>query len=635
MTISHSRVCFSILVLSGIAATCSLASCSHSPPTNAKVETAQDQDRRNADEQLLAIADRHAGIILKDAPEWASQLGVSATYGGEGFRARLSKFDPEALANTVKAQQLMISELRMIDREALSDRTKITFDVMLNAYELAEAQNRFGSGLPSVLSANAPYAVDQLFGPHISLPRLFTAQTPVRSIKDAENWLSRLAEVDRVLNELVLVTQRDAAQGVVPPHFALEAVAQSARSIASIRAADHPIATSFRARLSDIDGLSDAAKLELYERAITILETEVYPAFLRFGAEIELLIPKAGRDAGLWRLPRGAEMYRIALEAWGANGLTPEEIHQIGLDDVERIHGDMNMLLQDVGYRQGSVGERMAQLFKDPRYLIPNTDEAKADLVAKLQQDADSVLEIADEWFLTIPNYDVEVRRIPVHEQDVSSGGYYTPPPLDGSRPGIFWVNMKDSADIPVYTLKSLVFHEAVPGHHFQAGMALSVTDQPLIQNMMWFGDYGEGWALYTEELALEMGLYEGDPLGNLGRLRMELYRAARLVVDTGLHHKRWSRDTAIDYMVDVTGESRESIAREVERYAVWPGQAASYKLGMIQFQRLRLRAEDQLGEGFDLREFHDVVLRDGSMPMAVLEGQVDAWIASKQSESR
>ncbi|MEO1041404.1 MAG: DUF885 domain-containing protein [Pseudomonadota bacterium] len=608
-----------------------LPSCSLSTSTDQISLQTQSGISGQSDQQLRKLAEEHARLILRDSPEWASQMGVSAEYGGEGFHGKLSQFDPESLDDIYKDQQAMLRQLRAINRSELSDQSKITFDVMLNAYELAAAQNQFQTGLPSVLSANPPYAVDQLFGPHISLPRLFTAQIPVRSVDDAENWLSRLAEVDRVLGEIADVAERDAARGIVPPAFALEAVSQSSRDITSSQVQDHPITTSFRSKLESIEDVDETVKTDFYDRAIAIMESEVYPAFQRFERRIDALIPQAGQDAGIWCLPRGNDMYRVALESWGANGLTPREIHSIGLRDVARIHGEMDVILRDVGYTEGSVGERMSLLFKDPRYLIPNTDEAKAELVAKLQRDAESVLDIADDWFLTIPDYEIEVRRIPVHEQDVSSGGYYTPPPLDGSRPGVFWVNMKDSADIPVYTLKSLVFHEAVPGHHFQAGMALSVTDQPLLQNMMWFGDYGEGWALYTEELALEMGLYEGDPLGNLGRLRMELYRSVRLVVDTGLHHKRWSREKAIDYMVDVTGESEESIAREVERYAVWPGQAASYKLGMIQFQRLRARAERELGDSFDLREFHDVVLRDGSMPMTVLSGRVEAWIEAEK----
>ncbi len=358
-----------------------------------------------------------------------------------------------------------------------------------------------------------------------------------------------------------------------------------------------------------------------------LLGEEVFPAYLRLAEAAERLVPAAGTDAGLWRLPQGGRMYQVALDAWGANGLNAEQIHDIGLADVARIHAEMGRLLSNLGLRHGTVGARMNQLSKDPQYLIADTDQAKAALIASLQSDLDHVLQVSNGWFKDIPDYAVEIRRIPEHEQDSASGGYYTPPPLDGSQPGIFWINLRSAADVPVYTLKSLMYHEAVPGHHFQAASALSIADLPLIQNMMWFGDYGEGWALYAEQLADEMGLYEGDPAGQLGRYRMELYRAARLVVDTGLHHKRWSREKAIDYMVEVTGESVASITREIERYAVWPGQAAAYKLGMIQLQRMRAFAEQALGTQFDIAQFHQQVLGNGAMPMTALATRIEKWI--------
>ena len=616
--------------VAGISLPCQVLGC-EAPASETTSKEARLETIQTADEALRDLADRHAQNILKDTPEWASQMGVTEAFAGEGFRSRLSQYDQTSTLKAYTMQETMLRELQDLNRQALSERSKITYDVMLNAYTIAGQQNAFEVGIPSVLSANAPYSVDQLFGPHIGLPRLLIAQSRIRTTEDAENWLSRLSEVDRVLMETADAVERDAKRGVIPPYFALEAVAASARDFTSSEIVEHPIKTSLTNKLDATDRMTEAEKTAVYERASRIVAEESYPAYRSLSDRLEAQIPAAGRDAGIWRLPEGEAMYRVALDAWGGNGMSPDEIHQIGLDDVARIHTQMDGILRYVGYIEGPIGLRMATLFKDPIYLVPNTDTAKAELVKELQRDANSVLDIADDWFLTIPDYPIEVRRIPPLEQDSASGGYYTPPPIDRSRPGIFWVNMKDSADNPVIALKSLVFHEAVPGHHFQATMALSGKDLPLIQNMMWFGDYGEGWALYAEELAKEMGLYEGDPLGDLGRLRMELYRAARLVVDTGLHHKRWSRDDAIDYMVEVTGESRESITREIERYAVWPGQAASYKLGMIQFQRLRAKAETELGEAFDIREFHDVVLRDGSMPMAVLAGRVDAWIKSKK----
>ena len=599
----------------------------------AGAEAASARGAEEAGEALSVLAKRHAKLVLEMSPEFATQLGVSADIAGEGFDKRLSEYSKEANASAYELAKSLRTELRSINRDALSGRDQVTYDVLDNAYEMAERQNEFSIGIPSVLGANPPYAVNQLFGPQIDLPRLFIAQHPVQSIDDARALIERLKSVSRVLDELADLAEVDAQKGVTPPTFALEAIAEAATRFTAPAPSEHAIATSFSSKLDRLSEIDEKVKQDLALTVNEMVKNDIYPAYKSFGARMTALIPAAGEGAGVWRLPNGADIYQVSLDAWGATGLTPDEIHQIGLDDVERIHRQMDKILVGVGYDKGPVGERMAALAKDPNYIIPNTDKAKEDLIGDLQDYVDEVLEIAPRWFASIPEHKMEVRRIPVHEQDSSSGGYYTPPSLDGARPGIFWINLKDSADSPVYTLKSLTYHEATPGHHFQASKALSITDLPLIQNMMWFGDYGEGWALYAEELAKEMGLYEGDELGDLGRLRMELYRATRLVVDTGLHHKRWSRETAIDYMVEVTGESRESISREIERYAVWPGQATSYKLGMIQFQRLRELAERELGEEFDLREFHEFVLQDGSMPMAVLAGRVDEWILEKKEK--
>ncbi|MEL6544599.1 MAG: DUF885 domain-containing protein [Myxococcota bacterium] len=579
---------------------------------------------------LDAMVEQHTRWILEQSPEWSTQLGVSEERAGIGFNGRLADYSPSANESIRNTLASMKTELDSIERDSLRPSEQLTYDVLRFSYDLAARQNRFGVGHPSVLGAAPPYAVNPLFGPQIDIPRLLMVQHPLRSRADAKTWLSRLAALPRVLDELAAMTERDAKHGVTPPAFALEAIAKASKNYAK-NPDTHPLLAAFRSRIDTVDSLSEEEQLRLSSEAKSILGAQVLPAFHVFAARMESLVPFAGEHAGLWRLKDGQKMYSVALESWGANGLTPEEIHRIGLEDVARLHREMDRILRSIGSTVGSVGERMAKLASDPRFLIENTDEAKSKLVQKLQSDIDSVLARAPRWFLHVPEQPIQVRRIPPHEENSAGGGYYTPPPLDGSRPGIFWINLKDAREVPTYTLKSLVMHEAVPGHHFQASRALALDELPLIQKMVWFGDYGEGWALYAEELADEMGLYDADPMGTLGRYRMELYRAVRLVVDTGLHHKRWSRERAVSYMVEATGEPRSAIAREIDRYAVWPGQAASYKLGMIQFQRLRRHAERELGARFDVREFHDELLRHGPMPMQTLSQRIDSWIEAKR----
>ncbi|MEX0643694.1 MAG: DUF885 domain-containing protein, partial [Parvularculaceae bacterium] len=381
-----------------------------------------------------------------------------------------------------------------------------------------------------------------------------------------------------------------------------------------------------------VEGLTENERAAYAARAADLVRDVVYPAYQRLSATLDSLKDQAGTDAGVWRLgEQGAAFYQLALNSYGAGGMTGEEIHELGLAEVARLTGEMDAILKAQGLSEGSVAQRFEKIGERPGMIYPNTDEAKEQILVELNAQVAGVMAKAPEWFGAIPETAVEVRRIPVYEQDSSSGGYYTGPSLDGSRPGIYWINLKDTADWPKHTLKTLTYHEAAPGHHFQISLQRAIDDLPLIRNMMGYSEFSEGWALYAEQVAAEMGMYENDPLGDLARLQSELFRAARLVVDSGLHAKQWTREQAIDYMVDVTGDTRASVTREVERYSVWPGQACSYKLGMLRINKLRDKAKTELGDKFDIREFHDQVLLTGSMPLPVLDRKINHWIASKK----
>ncbi|MEM1262466.1 MAG: DUF885 domain-containing protein [Pseudomonadota bacterium] len=583
-------------------------------------------------ERLADVAERHAMTILKTYPEWATQLGVSEARLGESVADQLTGGSAEANAAVRETLAELRREWSAFDPAALTTRERVTHQVVDHAYALAERHNATGVGQPVLLAAGPPYVVNQLFGPHVDVPRLLMAQHPIYTAANAESWIARLSALPGALDEMLAMAKADAANGVVPPAFILETVERGALAYIASTPEEHRLCQHFAARLGSLDDLGADKKAALADQCLAVLTDDLFPAYQRFADGVAALTPDANEQAGLSGLPNGEALYRLALDAWGATGLSADEIHALGIDEVARIHKEMDTLLCSVGYSDGSVGERMQALAKDPAHARPNTDAEKKQVIAELQADIERVLAITPEWFSAAPKYDVEVRRIAPHEEATASGGYYTPPTLDGSRPGVFWVNLKDLAETPAYTLRSLAFHEAVPGHHFQASAALAIGNAPLLQSMLWFGDYGEGWALYAEALAHEMGLYENDPLGDLGRLRMELYRAVRLVVDTGLHARGWSREQAIDYMVAATGEPRDPIIREVERYVVWPGQATSYKIGMLQLQRFRADAEQALGEHFDLAAFHDVVLNGGAMPMAVLRQEVDRWVSEQQA---
>ncbi|NOX96025.1 MAG: DUF885 domain-containing protein [Alphaproteobacteria bacterium] len=624
-------------MFTGVAAASILAisACSErSSPTAAAPETGQEQETApelSASQALLKMADTHAAAVLKTAPEWATSLGVSEDVAGEGYSARLGGYGFEANQQARQLNEGFLQDIRSIDRRDLDPEAAITYDVLRATYETGAQRNQFEFGGATVWGSGSPYIVTQLSGVHLFLPRLLQNQHPMRTKQDARDYLSRLSEFGRVFDELIESIGGDAAVGVVPPYFALEGARRSISSFTSSPPSENPLATTFTTKLEGIEELSNEDRAALAREVETTVETVVYSAYARLGASLENLIPQAGRDAGVWRLgPEGEAFYQHALNGYGAGGMTGDEIHELGLSEVARITAEMDAILVADGVREGSVADRFDAIGQRQDMRYPNTDEGRETLLGDLNIQVDEIMAKASDWFGAIPSQPVEVRRIPIYEQDSAPGGYYNSPSLDGSRPGIYWINLKNTADWPKHTLKTLTYHEAVPGHHFQRSLERA-AGLPLIRNMIGYSEFSEGWALYAEQVAAEMGMYDDDPLGNLARLQSELFRAARLVVDSGLHSKRWTREAAIDYMVGVTGDTRASVTREIERYSVWPGQACSYKLGMLKINSLRTKAETELGDKFDIAEFHDEVLLTGVMPLPVLEQKINRWIDAKK----
>jgi uncharacterized protein (DUF885 family) len=593
--------------------------------------------------EFLAMADRHARSFLATAPEAATDLGVSDEIGGEDYLSRLGRYGFEAHQAARAMNEDFLQELKGFDRSALTGTAAVTYDVLKNAYDTAARRNQFdfggatpfGGGMPNSGDswAISPYFMTQLTGPHLALPRMLMTQHPIDSKAHIEAYLSRLEDLSRALDETAETVSTDAGLSIVPPRFAVEGIAASLANFTSGPAAEHPLVKTLAEKMKAVAGLSDAERANYETRAAAIVETAVYPAYARLGASVDALVEQTNDDAGVWRLgEEGEAFYQFALTSYGAGAKSGDEVHELGLSEVARITAEMDTLLKAIGLANGSVAARMAALGERPDDLYPNTDQGREALLQSLRDDVAAVMAAAPKWFGRLPGNAVEVRRIPAHEQDTSPGGYYTGPSLDGSRPGIYWINLKSTADNPKHSLKTLTYHEAVPGHHFQSAYQRSIKDMPLMRNMLGYSEYAEGWALYAESLAKEMGMYEGDPTGDLGRMQAELFRAARLVVDTGLHHKKWTREQAIDYMVGVTGDTRATVTREVERYAVVPGQACAYKLGMLKIQELRTNAEAELGDRFDIRDFHDTVLSIGDSPLPVLEATINGWIRSKRS---
>lgn len=477
------------------------------------------------------------------------------------------------------------------------------------------------------------YRITQLSGVTVNLPEFLTDTHAIIDRRSAERYVARLNEFGRVLRENHERVIDDRDHGVVPPDFIIESALVGMRKFIAGGASDNILVTSLPDRLASVDELDDESRTALLLQSEAIVSSEIIPGYERMIALFEDMALTANHDAGIWRLPDGEAIYRDRLRSSTSTDYTPDDIHNTGLAEVARISIEMQAIMDTQGVPEGTLGERVQFVMEDPSQQFANTDEGRQEMIDYLHAFDDKVMARADAFFITIPPQPLEIKRVSPDREDASPGGYYSGPALDGSRPGRFYINLKDTADNPRWKLPTLMIHEGAPGHHFQISAAQLIEDVPFLRRLSPFTAFTEGWALYSERIAkTDMGLYDDDPLGDLGRLQAEMFRAVRLVVDTGLHAKRWSREQAIEYMITNTGMTEDEVTREIERYAVWPGQATAYKTGQLAILDLRAMAEAQLGDRFDLRAFHELVLMNGAMPLSLLRQQVEAWTEAQAS---
>jgi uncharacterized protein (DUF885 family) len=488
------------------------------------------------------------------------------------------------------------------------------------------AYDRFDYG---TFSWPEPYSVHQLGGTYRSIPDFLHNQHTIETREDAEAYVARVVAFARELDSETGRLRSEYAMGVIPPDFAIDRTVALMDGMLAQKPSSTKLVSSIdtRARAKNIAGDWGA-------QVTRIVEQQVHPALKRQRECLAGIRPKATSDAGVWKLPKGDEYYKYALRYSTTTALSAEEIHRLGLEQMAELSARADRIMKSQGMTRGTVGERFHAIATDKRFIYPNTDAGKQELLDYLNAGMLKIQAQLPKYFGRIPKAKVEIRRVPPDIEASATGGYYQPPALDGSRPGAYYINLRDTAETPRWGLMTLTAHEASPGHHHQIALAQESTAVHPIRRLSWFSVYTEGWGLYAEQLADEMGVYEGDPFGLLGYIRSYMFRAARLVVDTGLHHKRWTREQGVDYMVTSLGEHPASITTEVERYCVWPGQATSYKIGQTQWLKLREEARKKLGPRFDLREFHDVALAAGTVPLTVLERLVNDWVASKQARA-
>lgn len=556
-----------------------------------------------------------------DSPQTMSGLRILEPYGITSHNGELDdislEHDAEQLAKVKENFEMLMS----YSDTSLSPSQRFNKRLMAYGMERTIRNERF---------AHYDYPLTQLYGWQNGISSFMTGTHSVTDLEEADYYNARLRKIRTQYEQLMGQLKKREEMGIIPPKFILQKVENQLRPFITDKATDNAFYQALSAKLADLEGVSDEDKARVLtetEAAINEVVLPVWAELLDYTVQLKNI---ATNDAGVWKLPDGAAYYQAQLEAHTTTNMTADEIHALGVSEVERIEAEMLELLAAEGYDTSLPFDEILNAYTaEERHYYPDTDEGRQQILADYTALIREIeAGIADQFNRT-PKAAVEVVRVPVFIEQGAPGGYYEAPAFDGSRPGRFYANLYDIKGTPKFGMRALTYHEAVPGHHYQIALQLEQEDLPLFRKFTHYGAYAEGWALYSERVAAEMGFLKTNA-DKIGALQSEMFRAVRLVVDTGIHSKRWTREQAIDYMIAKTGMGQTDVVTEIERYIVWPGQACGYKIGQLTILRLRDKAREALGDKFDIREFHDIVLMGGSVPLTVLEEQIDAYIASK-----
>jgi len=573
-----------------------------------------------ADKPFLfrAYMDRALVKIAFRDPETLTSLGFLESMGIKGHNAHLDDVDPARTDELFADLKAFGEGLQQYDDENLDPDQRLSKEIALYLVGMLEDAEPY---------RYHNYPANQMSGIQDSFPSFMDSAHQVKTVEDAENYLSRMSELPRKHQQYLLGLKIRESKDIIPPRFVIDRILEQMRDFVATPPQENILYTSLAEKLDEAEEIDAATADEILGRAETSISENVYPAydlFINYFSELE---SQAGTDDGFWHLPDGDAAYRLALRFFTTTDYTADEIHEIGLAEVERIQGEMLEIFAEEGIdtSQGYT-EAMDAYSSQPEFYYEDSDAGRQQILDDYQAILDDINAGLDDAFNIRPKAGIEVVRIPEFKEKTSPGAYYEQPALDGSRPGRFYANLYDIKATPKFGMRTLAAHEGIPGHHFQIAIAMELEGVPLIRRFGFFTAYVEGWALYAERAAWEQGLMPTNA-DNIGRLTAELFRAVRLVVDTGIHHKRWTREEAIDYMLKNTGMAESDVVAEIERYIVLPGQATAYKVGMMKILELREHAKSELGDKFDLRDFHDVVLKNGAVPLDILERLVDDYI--------
>ncbi len=572
-----------------------------------------------AEADLAKLLQRLAEAYLRRSPEEATlyeyDVGANA-----GLRSRLDDRSLDAVVKDRESATRALADLKRIDRSRLGAMAALDYDTAMFVYSTLQDQTaRYGT--VDINLRPSPYPVSQMNGAYYWLPEFLGSRHPLESAQDLDAYFARLTALSVVLDQETDRMLQDARLGVIPPDFVL------AKTIAQIQALRQTPPEQTAMIAPAIERARAKNPGDISQRAQEIFRTSIQPALARQISALETLTAKARNSAGVWALPDGEAYYASALRSNTTTSISAPDLHQRGLQLVAELTTQLDNSLQAQGLKSGSVGERIKALNVDSRFLVTDDDTGRAKLLAAAQSMIDSIRALLPAGFGAVPNDTLEIKRIPTAIENGAPGAFYS----EGvaGQPGTFSLNLKSPHELPLWRLPTLAHHEAIPGHHFQASVLRNAGELSLFRRLVRFSAYTEGWALYAERVADELGIYRDNPVGKIGLLQSELFRAARIVVDTGIHLHRWTREQATRWMIENAGESPAAAEREIDRYCVYPGQACSFMVGATEIKATRERARKGMGTRFDVRAFHDLVLRSGPVPIDVLHSAVNQWSTS------
>ncbi|UTA47254.1 DUF885 domain-containing protein [Simiduia sp. 21SJ11W-1] len=570
-------------------------------------------DAQSEDAKAEALFETIFNEGVERSPIYQTYLGMKTNYD------QWDDLSPEHEQEGYALARDQLKRLRALDKSKLSEDNALSYRLMEDDLEQDLAFERWRLH---------NYPVNQMFGMHSMVPSFLINQHRVDSVSDAEAYIGRLNKLPKVMKQLIANLDERAKAGIIAPKFVFPYVISDSENILKgapfSKGEDSPLMADFRKKVNALD-IDDAEKAKLIKRGEKALKKGLKPAYTQLVAYLKKLEKKADTRDGAWKFPNGAEFYNAALKKTTTTDLTADEIHNIGLKEVARIHDEMRAIMKQVKF-DGSLQEFFVFMRDDPQFYYPTTDEGKARYLKEATALIDNMKGRLDELFITKPKADLVVKAVEPFREKSAGKAFYQRPAPNGSRPGMYYANLYDMKAMPIYQMEALAYHEGVPGHHMQLAISQELQGVPKFRKYGSYTAYTEGWGLYSELVPKEMGLYE-DPYSDFGRLAMELWRACRLVVDTGIHAKKWTREEAIDYLVTNTPNAKSDSVKAIERYIVMPSQATAYKIGMIKIVELREKAKRELGDKFDIRQYHDVVLTSGPVPLTVLEERVNAWI--------